>query len=129
MRTAIPLAFLALAATCLVAGVSLGLFMGARRDFSLGPVHGHLNLMGWVSLALYAFAWRAWPDLGPRWSARLHLALAGGGALVFPFGLAAELSGKGAALLIPASLAWFAGALLFLALVFRRALKGSSHGA
>jgi hypothetical protein len=64
-----------------------------------------------------------------RLAARLHLALAGGGALVFPFGLAAELSGKGAALLIPASLAWFAGALLFLALVLRRALKGSSQGA
>jgi hypothetical protein len=128
MRTAIPLAFLALAATCLVTGVGLRVLMGAQQDFSLAPVHGHLNLMGWVSLALYALSWRAWPDLGPRWSARLHLALAGGGALLFPFGLAAELSGRGAALLIPASLAWFAGAVLFLVLVIRRALKANGGG-
>lgn len=123
MRTGLPLAFLSLAAAAHVAGVCLGLYMGARQEFGLAPVHGHLNLMGWASLALYALAWQAWPDLGRSASRWIHLLLSGGGALLLPIGLAAELAGHGAALLIPAALAWLAGALLFLILVLRRTAR------
>jgi hypothetical protein len=44
----LPLPFLAPAATCLVAGVALG--MG--HNFQLAPVHGHTTLVGWTSLVL-----------------------------------------------------------------------------
>ena len=41
------------AAVAALCGMSLGIFMGIRGDFTLVPVHAHINLLGWVSLALY----------------------------------------------------------------------------
>jgi hypothetical protein len=34
-------------------GMSLGIWMGLRADLTLAPVHAHINLLGWVSLALF----------------------------------------------------------------------------
>lgn len=33
--------------------MSLGLYMGIRGDFTLAPAHAHLNLLGWVTMAVY----------------------------------------------------------------------------
>jgi hypothetical protein len=34
-------------------GMFGGMWMGANEDFRLMPVHAHLNLVGWVTMALY----------------------------------------------------------------------------
>jgi hypothetical protein len=34
-------------------GMSIGIFMGVSEDHTLGPVHAHLNLLGWVSTFLF----------------------------------------------------------------------------
>ena len=34
-------------------GMSGGMWMGAHEDFRLMPVHAHLNLVGWVTMALF----------------------------------------------------------------------------
>jgi len=34
-------------------GMALGIFMGIAQDFTLAPAHAHLNLLGWVTMALY----------------------------------------------------------------------------
>lgn len=34
-------------------GMIGGMWMGAHEDFRLMPVHAHLNLVGWVTMALY----------------------------------------------------------------------------
>lgn len=39
-------------------GMSLGIAMGIAHDFSLTPVHAHLNLLGWVTMALYGLYYR-----------------------------------------------------------------------
>ena len=39
------------AAVFALTGMSLGIAMGMREDFTLAPVHAHINLLGWVSLA------------------------------------------------------------------------------
>lgn len=44
-----------------VAATALGLFMGITEDHSLFPVHAHLNLLGWVSLALAGFLYERFP--------------------------------------------------------------------
>jgi hypothetical protein len=36
-----------------VAGMAMGLFMGIGGDFSLRHAHSHINLAGWVTLAIY----------------------------------------------------------------------------
>ncbi|MGE8066006.1 hypothetical protein [Pseudomonas sp. NPDC089569] len=42
-----------LAAVYFAIGVWLGVAMGASGDHSLFAVHAHLNLLGWVSMALF----------------------------------------------------------------------------
>ncbi len=34
-------------------GMLWGMQMGASQDFQLAPAHAHLNLLGWVTMALY----------------------------------------------------------------------------
>ena len=47
--------FLRIAVVYLLAGVSLGIFMGASGDHSMFPLHAHINLLGWVSMSLFGF--------------------------------------------------------------------------
>jgi len=49
----VSLWFFAVAPLYVLVGMSLGIFMGATMDFSLAPAHAHLNLLGWVTMALY----------------------------------------------------------------------------
>jgi len=37
----------------LLSGMLLGEYMGAHENFALAPLHAHINLLGWVTLALY----------------------------------------------------------------------------
>jgi hypothetical protein len=46
-------AFFLVAALLLLCGMALGEYMGAHEDFALAPLHAHINLLGWVTLALY----------------------------------------------------------------------------
>jgi hypothetical protein len=34
-------------------GMFAGMYMGAHEDFRIAPAHAHLNLLGWVTMALY----------------------------------------------------------------------------
>lgn len=53
--------YLRLAVLYLIAGVALGLHMAASHDHSMHPVHAHLNLLGWVTMALFGLFYRSWP--------------------------------------------------------------------
>ena len=48
-----------------ICGMVLGMVMGASQDHTLMPVHAHVNLLGWVSLAImggfYALAGQRHP--------------------------------------------------------------------
>src|SRR5437762_11615409 len=54
--------FVRLAVVWFVAGVALGIGMAASHDHSFFPVHAHINLLGWVSLSLFAGFYRLWPQ-------------------------------------------------------------------
>lgn len=111
----LPLWFLATAASCLLLGVALGIVMGISQDFALAPVHAHLNLLGWTSLALMGLTLRAWPALlENRILAGVQFALSAGIYLAMMHGAPG--------LVIAASLVWFAGVALFLARLVRLAL-------
>jgi len=49
----VSLWFFAVAPVYVLIGMSLGIFMGASGDHSLYPAHAHMNLLGWVTLALF----------------------------------------------------------------------------
>lgn len=46
-------AFFAIGVICVLIGMLWGMRMGATEDFTLAPAHAHLNLVGWVTMALY----------------------------------------------------------------------------
>jgi hypothetical protein len=106
--------FLFIAAMCLVIGVSVGIYMGATHDHTLSPVHAHINLLGWASLALFGLVYKCYPDLGRSWTATLHLALCGPSAVLMPAGIAFAVIYEAPSLAICASLMWLAGCVTFL---------------
>jgi hypothetical protein len=48
----LPLAFFSAAALCVTVGMTWGIVIGMKQDFTTAPAHAHLNLVGWASLAL-----------------------------------------------------------------------------
>jgi len=46
-------AFFAVGVLYVLAGMAWGMHMGESQDFVLAPAHAHLNLLGWVTMALY----------------------------------------------------------------------------
>ncbi len=115
----IDVAFLVLAAVCLIAGVSLGILMGILHDFRFAPVHGHLNLLGWASLAIFGIAYRLYPALLRSRMALPHLVLSGVSGAMLPAGIYVSIAHEAPGLAILASFLWLAGAVLFLANLLR----------
>jgi hypothetical protein len=81
---------IAVAATAALCGMSLGIWMGMHEDFVLMPVHAHLNLLGWVSMALYGLYYRGAEAFRPRlaWTQAIAGTI---GFIVLTGGLAALL--------------------------------------
>jgi len=67
----------------LLVGLCLGMRMGMTEDFSLTPVHTHLNLAGGVLMFVAGLFYAQRPEI-PRWAVTLHywLHLVGGLLLV-----------------------------------------------
>jgi len=119
----VDLKFLVLAALMLVVGVGLGIRMGIAHDFMLAPVHAHINLVGWVSLALFGIVYRLYPEMAESRLAGLHFILAAPSAVMFPVGIAMSILAGRPLVAIVASLLWFAGVLLFLVNLVRQAFR------
>jgi hypothetical protein len=124
MQSRIGLYFLGLASLCLLGGVAMGMFMGMTHDFQLSPVHAHLNLLGWASLALFGLAYCAVPGLAEGWLPKLHLLLSGVSGPLFPVGIYLTIFKEQPALTMLAAPMWFLGALIFAGIVWRMALSG-----
>lgn len=52
MTNEMGLKWIRMAAVYLLVGVSLGIHMGKSHEFLLAPVHAHINLLGWATMAL-----------------------------------------------------------------------------
>jgi hypothetical protein len=102
-------------------GMSLGIAMGASHDFTLAPVHAHINLLGWVSMVLFGLAYRVMPEMevGP-WP-RIQLALAISGLALMAPGIAMIVYGMpmGEPVTILGSFLTLGSMLTFAAIVFR----------
>ncbi len=106
--------FLLLATLSLLIGVSLGIWMGIVHDFQMTPVHAHMNLVGWVSLALFGLTYRAYPEMAASKLAVAHFVLASVAAFLLPIGIALTIIGVTVSIAIAASFMWLAAVLLFL---------------
>lgn len=103
-----------------VIGIAMGVIMGIAGDFTLVPVHAHVNLLGWVTMAIYGLYHRSAAEAD-----RLAVWQVGASAAGVPMmtgGLAGLLLGDHAAFLpvtIIGSLLVLSGAVLFLVVVVR----------
>jgi hypothetical protein len=100
----------------LALGICLGLVMGASHQFTLAPVHAHLNLLGFATMTLAGLVYRAYPAAADtrlaRWHFWLHniglpplmvtlaLMLRGDEAMAAPVGAFSMVVGAGVLLFI-----------------------------
>jgi hypothetical protein len=89
--------FFKVAVLALIVGVGLGLFMGISHQHGYIDTHSHVALMGWVSMAIFGFAYRFWPQLEKGWLRQGHFWLYTVGFVVTVLGLMLLESGKAAA--------------------------------
>jgi cbb3-type cytochrome oxidase subunit 1 len=82
-----------IAALYLLLGVTLGIGMGMTQQFALAPVHAHVNLLGWASLAIIGVVYRVYPNAAETRLARVHFWGHNLGLPVFMLGLALIFSG------------------------------------
>lgn len=111
--------FLLLATVLLICGAVLGIVMGAREDFQLVPVHAHLNLAGWASLALFGLTYRAYPELAATKLARYHFIISATASVLLPVGIGFAVLREQPGLAIFSSILWLLGVLSFLAQLLR----------
>jgi hypothetical protein len=111
-----PSIFITAGLLCLLAGEGFGIWMSQSPErFPLNPAHAHLNLAGWVTLALYGLIHRAFPALATAKLAAVQCIVAILGAVLMAPGiLIAITSGEqNVALAIVGSLGVLLGTLLF----------------
>ncbi|MDB5888970.1 MAG: hypothetical protein JWM03_1842 [Rhodocyclales bacterium] len=86
--------FLRLAAIYFVIGVSFGYAMSVTENFILMPVHAHINLLGWVSMALFGLIYSVWPAAATTRLAKTHFTLYNIGLPIMMSALAIFLLGN-----------------------------------
>lgn len=102
-----------------VLGMTFGLVMAASGDHTLAPAHGHLNLLGWVTIALYGAFYTLVPHAAESRLARLQVLLAEIGVVTAVPGIAMAIMGMGEGLAKVGSLIILAAMLLFVFIVIR----------
>ena len=68
-------------------GIGMGIVMGAQHDFTNKSVHVHINLLGWVSMAVMGVAYQVFPGMGRSALAKAHFWLHNLGLPVMMTGL------------------------------------------
>lgn len=111
--------FLLLATVLLICGATLGIVMGSREDFTLVPVHAHLNLAGWASLGLFGLTYRAYPQLAATKLALYHFIVSAIASALLPIGIGLAVLRNEPGLAIVSSMLWLLGVLMFLAQIIR----------
>lgn len=107
-----------------LAGMFLGIAMAASGDHSLASTHAHLNLVGWVSMALFAVFYHIHPDAARTRLARVHFATATLGLWTMVPGIVLATHGKSETLAIAGSFLTLASMLVFAVMMIRAGFAG-----
>ena len=119
--TSISNNFLRLGVLSALIGMALGVWMGANQEFTLRPVHAHINLLGFASMMLFGLFYRAVPEAARGWLPVAHFVLSVVGFLILMPVLALVLLERPVFMpLMPVSeIMLVASMLLFVLIVFR----------
>ena len=112
--------WLKLAVVYLIVGVSMGIAMGVSHDFSLRPVHAHINLLGFTTMALSGLIYSVFPEAGESRLAKVQFWLMNVSFPIMMVALALLILGNGAVLpvLAIAEIAAAVAVLVFAANIF-----------
>lgn len=113
--------FMRLGVLAALVGMSLGVWMGSSQNFTLRPVHAHINLLGFASMMLFGFFYRAYPAVARTRLAMAHFVLAVAGFLISMPMLTLILLGQPVFMpLLPVSEVMLVGSMLiFVVIVFQ----------
>lgn len=115
----IAFAFFALGAISVTLGMVWGIQMSATHDHTLSPAHAHLNLVGWVTFAIFGIYYQLVPDAAQSSLAKVHLALAVLGLVALVPGIVLAINETTEILAVVGSFLTLAAMLVFLWTVFR----------
>jgi len=101
-------------------GMFFGIWMSASQDHTLSGAHAHLNLVGWVTMALFGVFYHLVPAAAETTLAKVHFALATIGIWFMVPGIALAIQGRTEVPVIIGSFATAASMLVFLFTVMRR---------
>ncbi len=82
------------AALCVLGGMLWGIQMAVSGDHLLASAHAHLNLVGWVTLALFGLYYRLTPAACASRLAWVHAGVAIVGVLVMVPGIVLVIQGR-----------------------------------
>lgn len=114
--------FIKIAGVYFLIAVLLGLTMGIIHNFAFASVHAHLNLLGWVSMALFGIIYSLFPNAGMTKLAKTHFWLHNIGLPIMQGSLFLQiLTGNGALTpgIIIGSIIVVLGVLLFVINLFK----------
>ncbi len=100
-------------------GMFFGIWMSAAHDHTLAGAHAHLNLVGWVTMALFGMFYHLVPSAAASPLAKIHFAVATIGVWFMVPGIALAIMGQNQLPVIIGSLATAASMLIFLYIVMR----------
>ncbi|KQY80298.1 hypothetical protein [Brevundimonas sp. Root1423] len=117
--------FLRLGVLSALVGMTLGVWMGANENFVLGPVHAHINLLGFASMMLFGLFYRSFPTAERGWLPKAHFLLSVLGFLILMPSLALMLLGRPFFLpgMIASEIMLVTSMLLFVIIVFMATMK------
>lgn len=111
--------FMALGAGFGLIGMVWGVQMSATSDFALAPAHAHLNLIGWVTFAIWGIYYALTPAAAESGLARAHLGLSVLAVVLFVPGIVMAIRESGETLVKIGSVLVILSMALFLVNLLR----------
>ncbi len=115
----VPTMFLATAAFFVLLGMIWGIQMSATGDHSLSPAHGHLNLVGFVTMSIMGIFYALTPAAAASKWARPHYFLTVGSVVILVLGIVMALTENGDVLAKTGSVLAVLSLLIFLAMILK----------
>jgi hypothetical protein len=97
----VSLWFFAVASVYVLIGMGFGIFMGATQNFTIAPAHAHLNLIGWVTMALYGTFFALARDASKKMAWTIFWLNSVGVAIMFPSLAMVLIQGENSPFLLP----------------------------
>jgi hypothetical protein len=127
MSITLPYRFMLSGIFFVIIGMLLGIWMGTNENFTLAPLHAHLNLVGWASMMLFGLYYRSDATAAGRPLAGWHWVVAVLGMLLFIPGIYGSNMNVGslAIFVIPGALLTLASVLIFAWTIWQAAQRGA----